>query len=275
MAAPVPIASLVVDGVATVEGQVRRTDAALLEAPASGRQCVAYVVSSGVLTGALDQAGQAFFLKDESGEILVLPERFTARLGHRETLANLSVVDADVRAVSDSLSALRDKLKQGRTPELVDEQRTLRKLYTLLCAIRAHSRGHCHVGKSLEGQERFIAKNTALFEHEYAPRKLRTFKLMREETILAVGDYVRVTGKVEQRVHALAGGAGYRERATLLTITAPAEELLVLIAEGASQAEAERHQELVAAKSRPARSFTVIAWCLLGVVVALAWAFTR
>lgn len=250
-------------------------DAPLLVAAASGRPCVCWVVTSGLLTGPLKQEGQPFFVKDAGGEILVLPDRFTARLGGREQHADLEVVDADVRLVSDQLATVRDKLREKRDPEVVQQRKTLRKLYTLLCAIRAHARGHCHVGKSLEGQERFIAKNTALFASEFAPKKLRTLELTREETILTVGQQVRVTGVASRRVDGLAAGSGYRERSTRLVLSAPEDEPLLIIGEGAEEAEQERRIEAaVTPEQNPVRLQFALG-LMLAILALAGWLLTR
>ncbi len=276
MPGPTPITEIT-EGIVSIEGVVKRADAPLLEAPASGRQCVAYVVTSGVLTGALTQGAQPFFVKDETGEVLVVPDRFTARLGGRERHANLDVVDADAKTVSDELAGLREQLSGNRDPDMVRRRRTLRKLYTLLCAIRAHARGNCHVGKSLEGQERYIARNTELFKSEHAPQKLMTLKVTREETVLTVGQRARVTGLADRRAHALATGAGYRERSTMLVVLAPEDEPLLLVGEGAEEVEAERLQEhnaVVTPKQDPVR-WQIAVFLMFLIVIVLGLLFKR
>lgn len=236
MQEPTPIAELH-EGLACVEGIVVAADAPLLRAAASGRPCVCYVVASGRLTGSLQQEAQPFFVKDAGGEVLVLPDRFTARLAGCEQHANPDIVDADVQLVNDRLAIVRERLRSKSDPELSQQRKTLRKLHALLCAIRAHTHGQCIVGESLEEQERFIADGSALFESEYAPKQLRTLTAVREETILTVGQRVRVSGVAARRADGLTAGSGYRERATRLVLAAPEDEPLLLVGEGADETE--------------------------------------
>lgn len=95
------------------------------------------------------------------------------------------------------------------------ERKRLRKLATLLSAIRAHARGNVHASANLAEQKRFIDAQLHLIE----PGGLGTAtltKMVRLEFVLAPDDAVEVEGVFRKAPQPpeLVAAQGYRERPT-------------------------------------------------------------
>jgi hypothetical protein len=222
-----------------VKGIVLAAGEGCLTSPITKRPCVCFEVHGGLArSGSHQQGAQDFLVKDASGTALIVMDRFELALGSLERGEQMSVLEADISKVSLRLSDLKAKARTVRHAERrqVDgELRELKGLATLLCAIRAHARGNVHIGKTMEGQERYIQEGSKQYEKHgelnVAPaRYLRAF-----DTILSEGDAVEVTGNATQEPDP-ERAAGYRDRALRTVIRAPEGGVVCVSGEGAELA---------------------------------------
>lgn len=167
--------------------------------------------------------GVLFWLTDDSGRALVDPRdaSVTARAEYRERVIALATTElADVEERIRVLKRRRGKVAGALAKRDNAERNQLRKLATLLCAIRAQARDNVHVGGTLEGQRRYIAERTTQFAGSNSEAiRLTTAR----EVTLGAGDEVEVAGfvSVERVPQELATG-GYRDLPTCAHLRAPA-----------------------------------------------------
>lgn len=224
-------------GPTTIEGVVRQAEEAPLIAPLSGRACVCYEVHRGLLGGMKSQDAQRFYLEYDGGRALVEMDRFRLELGSLARKQVLEVLDADINAIAMQLSDLKVRLRQAqghRQSVLQKELRELKGLATLLCAVRAHARGNVHTGRTLEGQERFIAAQSTLYQADGELRQIPSRYLEQFDTILAAGQRARVTGEARWGT---GPSQGYRDGARQLIIFAPEDGEVLVEGQGAREAQ--------------------------------------
>jgi cell division protein FtsB len=177
-----------------------------------------------------ERQAQDFYVEDESGRVLVVMQDYSLELG-RSASAAADVVDADIQDVQQRLQKLAERArKKGNDLAERDkaERRTLRNLYTLLCAIRAHRSGRCHVGKSLEGQQRYILERSRSFLRSGMADEVASLRLVGSESLLVEGQEVSVEGEVCLEQDPDAPRAGYRSRPTRTVLRAPPGGRLVV-----------------------------------------------
>lgn len=235
---PAAVGSIRGGSVCTVAGTIRRAGAALLTSPLGERPCVYWEVNRAVGDDEPERfEGQDFWIEDATGRALVRAERIRvdARADRRQQA--IEEIDADVQAVSDRLRELKKARKRAAGPaasKLAKEQRRLKKLATLLCAIRAHARGNVHVGGTKEGQQKYIRERSAGLRQGEGGRALA---LMGErfEVVLSEGASIQVVGLCEQGPvpAGVQHAGGYRDAPTCLQIRAPAGGELLLLGLGA------------------------------------------
>ncbi|MCA9600212.1 MAG: hypothetical protein KC776_43210 [Myxococcales bacterium] len=214
-------------GPVRVRGRAKSTGVAPLSAPRSGLACLCYSLA--------DNAGgehdaQDFWVEDDSGRVLVVMQDFTLDLGRSATAA-AEVVDADIHAVQERLAKLAERARK-KGNEMADalrsERKTLRKLYTLLCAIRAHRSGRCHVSKTLDGQQRYILEQSRYFMSTGAADGIATLKLVGAESLLLDGQEVQVEAEACLEQDPDARDGGYRVRPTRTVLRAPMDGRVVV-----------------------------------------------
>ncbi|MBX3125906.1 MAG: hypothetical protein KF718_04290 [Polyangiaceae bacterium] len=281
MKAPSTIAAAEV-GPVVLEGVARSDGRELLLAPLSSRPCIAYRVAGRASGHTQEQGARDFLLEDETGSVLVSGASVELALGQLHVGASIQALDADIHEVSAELAKLKTQAKRLQGKAASDARRELRELrglYTLLCAIRAHANGKCHVGKSLAGQERYIEERSQAYQGKR--RELATIHLMRHETILEEGARVRVEGELAIEASPVDGGGGYRDRATHRVVRAPKRGSVNIVAEGSElvRQALEKREAAPAQRRRRAPPPIVIyaAWALALGAGLLVWryAFSR
>lgn len=214
-----------------------------------------------------EQRAQDFYIEDDSGRALVAMQDFDLELGRSATAA-AEVVDADIQDVQQRLAKLAERArKKGNdmAERYKAERRTLRGLYTLLCAIRAHRSGRCHVGKSLEGQQRYILERSRHFMQSDVARNVASLRLVGAESLLVEGQEVSVEGDVCLEQDPDAPRADYRSRPTRKVLRAPPGGRLVVHTE----TEVADEPAPAAGRNRPRRASRGTHWIIAGLVAAV------
>ncbi len=260
-------------GPVRVRGVARSTGIPPLSAPRSGLPCLCYVLAD----NAGDEHGaQDFWVEDESGRVLVVMQGFTLDLGRSATAA-AEVVDADIQAVQERLAELAERARK-KGNEMADklraERKTLRKLYTLLCSIRAHRAGRCHVSKTLDGQQRYILQQSRYFMNSGAADGIATLKLVGAESLLVDGQEVRIEAEACLEQDPDARDGGYRARPTRTVLRAPMDGRIVVHTETEKEKAPESKRGKPRGKSRrgtkvATRSSAGLAWLLFAAIFAI------
>lgn len=216
----------IVDAAAGTEVTVRGTIAPGSEQVTSpgGVECVYWAVPGG------SRGGQRFWLTDDSGRALVDPMEASvaARAELRERVVRLA--DAELGEVESRLRELKSERKSVAGPRASDisrELKRLRKLATLLCAIRARARGNVHIGGTLGGQDRYISERSPQFSGSGS----EVLRISTEvpELVLREGDEIEVTGLVSiEPIPPELFAGGYRDLPTCAHLRAPAGGALVI-----------------------------------------------
>ena len=209
---------------------MRSTGVPSLIAPISKRSCICYQVHAGVVNDATAENAQPFYLEDATGRALVEMDRYKLELGALVRQKQMAILSANINDVSRSISEL--KPKASHDSRVRSQLRELRELATLLCAVRAHARGNIHHGKTLEGQARYIEKQSHKYRQHSAARVVAAQFLGRFDTLLVDGQNARVTGEATLR----RASGGYRDGARELVIVAPKGEQIHVSGEGAAAA---------------------------------------
>jgi hypothetical protein len=228
------------DGEACIEGVARSSGAPPLVSSITRRSCLCWQAHGSLLDPAsAEQSGaQDFYVEDESGRALVKTERAALALGHLERGGMLNVLDADIKQVAAQISDKRVAARAAASDarRAIDaELRELRRLATLLCAIRAHARGNLHIGKSLAEQERLIQERSAEAASSVALREMPARYLQSYDAVLCDGDRVRITGVVSREADPDGAAGGYRDRPLSVVISAPEGEEIHIAAEGGAE----------------------------------------
>lgn len=267
---PVRIADLSEGTEVTVRGTI--VPARELATSPGGVECVYWEIAGDRCGGAL------FWLADDSGRALIDPRdaAVEARAEYRERV--IALATAELRDVEDRIRALKQRraaVGGARASRDNAELKSLRKLATLLCAIRARAHGNVHVGGTLEGQDRYIAERSARFRD--AGSEVLRLSEGREVT-LGEGDRIEVSGYVSvERVPPDLATGGYREMPTCAHLRAPAGGALRILGLGEAAPLPEELEpiapEVLAETSTPAARFTwwVIAGVALYGLVRLLW----
>jgi hypothetical protein len=170
-----------------------------------------------------DHGGAPFWIEDESGRALIDPAdaSVTARTEYREQLINLAT--AELADIEERIRRIKHALKEIGGPaasKLGAELKPLRKLATLLCAIRAKANGNVHVGGTLDGQDRYIRERSPRF----ADLGSQTLALSQAaEIALTAGDRIEVSGLVTREpIPPDLFAGGYRDKPTCLRLRPPA-----------------------------------------------------
>jgi len=205
----------------------------------SNRPCAYYEVRSGWLgasPGRKQQArAQDFYIDDPSGSALVLMKRYDVTLVAERHEQAIAALDLDVNEVSGRLRAIKRELRHadpGRAKALQAVRRRDKRLATLLCAIRAQSRGRLHSKTNLAAQAAFISSERAEFgDQEPDDGALAGMLVKRWEALIEPGQYVVVEGYCRwEPTHdpAKAEIGGYRGTPLQLTVQAPADSDLLV-----------------------------------------------
>jgi hypothetical protein len=217
-----PIASTRDGTPATIQGRVSLAGDKSLRAPLSERPCIYWEVNLSLGAGDPETFdGLAFWLEDDSGRLLVQPESVDVDARAEGRTKAISVVDANINEVAESIRQIKDKRSKvgGReAARLTAEHRKLKKLATFLCALRAHARGRVHTGGSLKKQEAYIQKKAPDFEGEAVNLVGERF-----EVILSEGDELEIRGLcvVAMLPPGVGASGGYRDSPTCLQMRAP------------------------------------------------------
>ncbi|MFW5738984.1 MAG: hypothetical protein ACOC1F_01315 [Myxococcota bacterium] len=240
-AAAVAIGSVRPGEVCTVAGTIRLAGGALLTSPLGQRPCVYWEVNRAVGDEQPERfEARDFWIEDATGRALVRAERIQVDARAERRKQAIEEIDADVHDVSERLRALKKERKSASGREasrLAKEQRRLKKLATLLCAIRAHARGNIHVGGTKKGQEKYIRERSAALGQPGQGEGMRALALMGErfEVVLSEGAHIEVVGLCEQGPvpAGVQVAGGYRDAPTCLHIRAPDGGELMLLGLGA------------------------------------------
>ncbi len=192
-----------------------------LRAKLGGEECVYWDVRGGLDAGPPEVEARPFWLELVGGERVLVPiEHLAVRLRGDVERDLEERVEKDIEAVSKRLGALKDRSREGTiTSAERGEQKRLRKVATLLCAIRAEHNGNVHIGGNPVGQRRWIAKNRYLADGIEAEVTVQRFT-ERTEHVLAPGDRIRVEGMLQEQAlpPEIGGAGGYRSLATGLVV---------------------------------------------------------
>jgi hypothetical protein len=254
-------------GPVRVRGVARSSGIPPLSAPRSGLACLCYVLAD----NAGDEHGvQDFWVEDESGRVLVVMQDITLDLGRSATAA-AEVVDADIQAVQERLAELAERARK-KGNEMADalraERKTLRKLYTLLCAIRAHRSGRCHVSKTLDGQQRYILEQSRYFMNSGAAQGIATLKFVGAESLLVDGQEVRIEAEACLEQDPDARDGGYRSRPTRMVLRAPMDGRIVVHTE--TETAPKRSNRRAKARTSTKAASRSSAWLVVLLVAAIA-----
>ena len=202
----------------TVEGTIGA--AGVLVDDPDGTPCVYWERRRALDDRALEQGGERFWVQSGDDRVLVEVAQLLevrARADWREAIEK--VATSEIAAVSAELSRLKDVLRARDDGDLRRQQRKLKKVATLLCALKAQTRGKVHGGGSLEGQAKWIEKNRHLADD--GPGKATIERVARALVVALVpGDPVTVSGRfaVEPMPPGLGAGGGYRDRPTCFAV---------------------------------------------------------
>jgi hypothetical protein len=218
---------------ARVVGRVHLASGEPLSSPLGGRACAFYEVRGGLLERG-ETAARDFYVEDDSGRALVVMEDFRVRMAGRQQRRVIAALDADIQVISEQIRELKQQRSRGTPSEqraALPRLKNLRRLATVLCAVRAHAHGKLHVGKNQQQQLDFIQRNSEAFRAEGSALRSTRLTVRRHEVTLEQGFPVVVTGRCRlepARDPAAATGGGYRGTAMQPTLRAPAGgELLV------------------------------------------------
>lgn len=221
--------SQVPDGtLARLRGEVRVFDGQTLVSPLGGRTCVYHEVRDPVVSAPLETRGQSFLLEDRTGRALVVLERQQVDVRPRLRQELVSLLDANVQAVSAHLHRLKERYHSAAGPEASRISRELnrkKKVATLLCALRAQARDRVHMGKDLQDQAARIARLRSQIDTDEELQDAEPIPVERYEVTLEEGEEVMVEGfcQWEPDPDPSAHGASYRERPLRLVVHAPAD----------------------------------------------------
>ncbi len=233
---PTPIANAEHGAVVTLAGTIRRARLQV-RSPISERPCVYWAELSGLRRREpVRFDGADFWIEDATGKALVRVERARVGVRAQETDAVVALIDADIGAVSERIRELKRIRKRGPATAAraaMTEHKQLKKVATLLCAMRAHARGNVHVGGTLDGQAAYIRERSATISDNVAPKSLELFGKT-YEVRLEDGQDIRVTGLCEEAFIPPDVGpvGGYRDAPTCIQIRAPDGEDLVITGVG-------------------------------------------
>lgn len=187
-----------------------------LRAPNSGRECVYWAVRDRWAEEPNEQQIVDFWLEDDKGKVLVLGAHVRVDAHSERSRRVVEAVEADLVALGERLSAIKDQLRAVQGPEaskLQRERKELAQLATFLHATKAHARGRVHVGKSKHEQQKWLEANTHVAKVDGFGT--RTAKLTRDawEVVLEPGHEIIANGhcSVELLPPEHGGDGGYRE----------------------------------------------------------------
>jgi hypothetical protein len=218
----IPIASAK-DGVSgTFSGRVCLASERTLVARLSERPCVYWEINQTLGRGDPESSeGLPFWLEDDTGRILVQPQSVEVAARAEGRTRAVAVVDANINQVSQRIRQIKDERRMAAGPaakKLLEEHRHLKRLATLLCAIRAHARGNVHIGRTLKGQDAAIRKRSPEFEGEAISLVGERF-----EVVLSEDAELEVSGLCVMAMAPPGMGhtRGYRDSPTCLQLRAP------------------------------------------------------
>lgn len=218
-----PLISQLQDGeFGRIHGRIRQASPTLLSTEAD-RACVYWDVRKDIHAKPDEHEGQLFWVEDTRGDqVLIDPERIQILAAGEERKTLLETASADLHAVTARIREIKDAFRESGSADakLHSERKRLRKLATLLCAIRAHARGNVHASANLAEQKRFIDAQMHLIESGGLGTATLTRMVDRLEVVLAPGDPVEVEGvfRMEPLPAGLVAAHGYRERPTCWTL---------------------------------------------------------
>lgn len=207
---------------ARIRGRIRQASSTLLKTEAE-RACVYWDVRKDIHSQPDEHEGQPFWVEDSRGDrVLIDPEQIQILAAGEERKTLLETASADLHAVTARIRELKDAFRESGSADakLHSERKRLRKIATLLCAIRAHARGNVHASANLTEQKRFIDAQMHLIESGGLGTATLTRMVDRLEVVLTPDDPVEVEGvfRREPLPPELVAAQGYRERPTCWTI---------------------------------------------------------
>jgi hypothetical protein len=230
------------DGIVRLSGTIRSAGDPPLVSALGQKECVCWELRAGLDAAPERSEYQSFWLDTAAGPVLVIAERVELEALATRKQQALSVVEADIQDVSARIKQLKEQQRAaaGRSSAVYNKERKrLAKIATLLCAMKAATRGKVHLAGTLESQAKWIDENLHLSSATDGAGEAAG-KIFRErwEVVLCEGQTVEVEG-ISQREAApeLAPTDGYRSRATTLTLRAPPDGKLRVIGIGAIAAE--------------------------------------
>ncbi len=219
---------------ARLHGAVRVFDGQTMVSPLGQRTCVYHEVRDPVASAPLETCGRSFLLEDDTGRALVVLERQQVDMTPRLRQELVSLLDANIHAVSAHLHRLKERYRDTGGQEASRIARQLnrkKKVATLLCALRAQARDRVHMGRDLEDQAAHITRLRAQIDADPGLRNAQPIPVERYEVTLEEGEQVTVEGfcQWEPDPDPTADGATYRERPLRLVVRAPVDgELRVM-----------------------------------------------
>lgn len=268
-----------------------------VEAPISKIACAYAEVYDPHRGGApIERVGTRLHVRDATALAEVELEHVETELLGYVRNEKVEAIQTELTTVEEKLGELKDRRRDASGPAasaIHREQKQLRRVATLLYAMRAQARGRTHGQRSLDAQKQFIARERQALRVQDGARPAIEIETERLEAVVAEGDTVEIEGLARWR----AGGQarGYREAGRRLVITgspqAPvrltltATERRERLAQGAVDVDdvrdarkASRREDRVAPRREavPRTSgMVVLSWVLAFALGIAAYAMTR
>lgn len=273
------------DGSVRLSGTIRSTGEPPLASALGKQSCVCWELRAGLDAEPERSDYQSFWLDTATGPVLVIAERVALEALATRKQQALAVVEADIQDVSARIKELKEQQRAaaGRSSGVYNKERKrLAKIATLLCAMKAATRGKIHLAGTLESQAKWIDENLHLASAADGAGGAAG-KIFRDrwEVVVSEGQTVEVEGISQlEATPGIAPSDGYRSRATTLTLRAPTDGKLRVIGVGAIAPErtirVELSQEVERARAMAALPKNVM-WftAILLAFFALVWFATR